>query len=304
VGPELTAIRDKLDAAALLDAILNPSAGIAHGYDTWLIETTGGQLYTGFLLADGPSVVLKDTRGERHVFDAQEIAERTQQTLSTMPAGAALDLAPGELADLVAFLRADPGAEPVLGEEVVLFDGSSLDAWTCHLPEGAALSDVWSIQDGVLACKGQPIGYLRTKERFDSFHLSLEWRFDPAKGAGNSGVLLRVVGEDKVWPRSIEAQLHSGNAGDIWNIDAFAMAADPARTDGRRTERAQPASEKPLGEWNRYDILLDGPRLELRVNGVLQNTADWCEELPGFIALQSEGAAIEFRDVRLRPILR
>ena len=38
------------------------------------------------------------------------------------------------------------------------------------------------------------------------------------------------------------------------------------------------------------------------MNGVLQNAADWCE-LAGPICLQSEGAVIEFRDIRLRRIV-
>jgi hypothetical protein len=200
--------------------------------------------------------------------------------------------------------RADAPRTP-FGEPIVLFDGSTLDAWTFHPSDvmgGARLEDTWSIEDGVLACKGAPIGYIRTKQRFTNYHLAVEWRFDPAKGAGNSGVLLRINGPDKVWPRSIEAQLHSRNAGDIWNIDAFGLRAAPERTSGRRTERAQPCSEEPLGEWNRYDIYAAGPRLELYVNGVLQNTADWCEETPGYIALQSEGAPIEFRSVVVRKL--
>ncbi len=51
-------------------------------------------------------------------------------------------------------------------------------------------------------------------------------------------------------------------------------------------------------------ITLNGGRLTLEVNGVVQNTANWCEEVPGKICLQSEGAAIQFRNIRLRPILR
>ncbi len=303
VGPDLTRIREKFGRAELFDAILNPSAAIAFGYDSWVFETQGGFLWSGFLLADGPTVVLKDTQGERVVLPANEIVSRTKQTVSTMPAGVAHELAPQDLADLVAFLTEDPEREPVFGDEVVLFDGGTLDAWTFHLDDPELdLADVWSVEDGELVCRGTPAGYLRTKERFESFLLTLEWRFDPASGGGNSGVLLRRVGADKVWPRSIEAQLQSGHAGDIWNIDAFGLEVDPARTSGRRTTRLQPSSERPLGEWNRYELLLDGSRLELRVNGVLQNTADWCEEVPGEIALQSEGVPIRFRDIRLRPI--
>jgi len=259
------------------------------------------------VLADGQDLVLKDTQGLRHVIPADEIVAREKQELSTMPEGVALGLEPQELADLVAFLEQDAAAEHVPGEEVVLFDGTpeSLEAWTHHLADPSVpFEDVWRVEDGVLKCEGRPAGYLRTKASFESFLLTLEWRFDPERGAGNSGVLLRTVGPDKVWPRSIEAQLQSGNAGDFWNIDRFGMEVDAARTNGRHTARMQPSSEKPLGEWNRYEILVDGPRVELRVNGVLQNTADWCEELPGKICLQSEGAYIEFRDVRLRPLER
>jgi hypothetical protein len=48
---------------------------------------------------------------------------------------------------------------------------------------------------------------------------------------------------------------------------------------------------------------VDRGYLRLEVNGVLQNEAFWCEEVPGKICLQSEGAYIEFRNIVLRPIL-
>jgi len=305
LGPELTQIQRKLAPDALFDAILNPSAGIAFGYDTYIVRTTDGLLYSGFLLADGPTLALLTTNGERVALAAEEVAEKRKQTTSLMPEGVALGLSAQDLADLVAFLSFDTAAAPTSGDEVVLFDGTDTDAWTFHLSDPSKrFEDVWSVRDGVLCCEGNPAGYVRTRDEFTNFALSLEWRFDPARGAGNSGVLLRRIGEDKVWPRSIEAQLQSGNAGDFWNIDEFPMRAEPRRTNGRHTQRAAPSSERPLGEWNRYDILVDGPRVELRVNGVLQNTADWCAEVGGHICLQSEGAFIEFRDVRLRPIVR
>jgi hypothetical protein len=121
-------------------------------------------------------------------------------------------------------------------------------------------------------------------------------------GAGNSGVLLRVVGPDQVWPKSIEAQLESRSAGDIWNIGDFPMRAEPSRTDGRHTTKVSPTNEKPLGEWNNYAILLDHGRLELRVNGEVQNVAQDCEVVAGKIGLQSEGAHIEFRNIRIRAL--
>ncbi len=303
LGPELTVIRRKLGKDALFDAILNPSAGIAFGYDTYILRTTDGLLYSGFLLADGPTVALLTTSGERLAFDAAEIVERRKQTTSTMPEGVALGLSPVDLADIVAFLSHDPEDAREWGAEIALFDGQSLTGWSPFLADPSVSPDaVWSVRDGVLACVGHPAGYLRTQTNYTNFHLSLEWRFDPKRGAGNSGVLLRVIGDDQIWPRSIEAQLQSGNSGDFWNIEEFPMRTDPARTSGRHTARRAPSSERPLGEWNRYEISVMGPRVELVVNGVLQNMADWCAELPGAIALQSEGAYIEFRNIVLRQL--
>ena len=162
---------------------------------------------------------------------------------------------------------------------------------------------MWSASDGVLRCKGNPIGYLRTEADYEDFQLSLEWRFPPGSKPGNSGVLLRMTGADKVWPKSIEAQLDSRNAGDIWNIDNVDMDVDRSRTSGRRTEKEFPCNEKPPGEWNTYVITMNGGELTLEVNGLVQNRAHWCEPVAGKICLQSEGAPIEFRDIVLRPIM-
>ena len=114
---------------------------------------------------------------------------------------------------------------------------------------------------------------------------------------------MRLQGVDKVWPNSIEAQLWSTNAGDIWNIDDYPMTTDRDRTNGRHTVKAHPTNEEPLGGWNRYRILLDGEELTLEVNGLVQNEAIDCAVQPGPIALQAEGAWIEFRKVELRPII-
>jgi putative membrane-bound dehydrogenase-like protein len=374
VGPDLTEVATKLEGEALLDAILNPSAGIAHGYDGWMLTTADGRRLTGFVLAEGDTVLFKDSQAEWHVIRAVEIVDRHALELSIMPEGVALGLEPSELADLMAFLteervsadelrqrmdavrasspgvqlegrpdpagrptavgsdahsdgevhadgkafadedalwHGDPGSIPVapgthdrLGDPVVLFDGRSLDAWEAFLPGGEDPADTWSIVDGELVCEGRPIGYLKTREHWQDFVLELEWRFLPGREVGNSGVLLRLNGPDEVWPRSFEAQLHHRNAGDIWNIGAMDAAVDGSRTNGRRTLKLLPSNEKPHGEWNRYRITLHRDRLTLEVNGEVQNTASWCEELSGPLALQSEGAPIAFRDVVLTPIQR
>ena len=187
-----------------------------------------------------------------------------------------------------------------MGAEVALFNGRDLSGWEWHGGgPGTKMEDVWSVRDGILSCKGTPAGYIRTTADYTSFVLRLEWRFS---NPGNSGVLLRMTGQDKVWPRSIECQLQAGAAGDIWNIDQFPMQTAPERTEGRHTRSLHGNAEKPVGQWNRYEITIDREYLVLKVNGVLQNVATNCQVTSGKICLQSEGAAIEFRNISLTPI--
>lgn len=184
----------------------------------------------------------------------------------------------------------------------VLFNQKDLSGWTFHLRDGGAMEEVWSVRDDILVCKGNPVGYLRTEKDYTNFVLRLEWRFDPVtRRPGNSGVLLRMIGEDKVWPRSIEAQLQSGRAGDFWNIGEFPMKTDAKRLRGRNTRHLR-SHENPVGEWNQYEIIVNGPTVSLRVNGQVLNEAYDCLETPGKICLQSEGTEIHFRNIHLWPI--
>ncbi len=197
-----------------------------------------------------------------------------------------------------------------LGKEVLLFNGKDFCGWTYFLADpNVKMEDVWRIDgdQGVLICKGRPAGYLRTVADFTNYILRLEWRWAPEdQGFRNSGVLLRMRGEDKIWPRSIEAQLMSGSAGDFWLIDGVKLDTDPARInrDAPTNRIKAKMAEKPIGEWNEYEIIVDGDRVVLKVNGEVVNEGTGAEVVPGKICLQSEGAEIHFRNIRLIPILK
>lgn len=185
-------------------------------------------------------------------------------------------------------------------DRVPLFNGRNFDGWKLFLgPGGADPADTWRVQDGVIRCTGRPAGYMRTTTAHEDFTLHLEWRF-PEK-AGNSGVLLHVQEPDAVWPRCIEAQLHSGDAGDFWLIGGTGIREQGDPHTPRVIKKA-PSSEKPVGEWNQYRIVCRGDTIELHVNGVLQNRASASTVARGFIALQSEGVPIEFRNIILEPL--
>jgi hypothetical protein len=193
--------------------------------------------------------------------------------------------------------------------DVELFNGRDLSGWTFFLDrsgpnaEGAMkMEDVWSVKDGVLHCKGVPNGYIKTTASYTNYRLKLQWRW-PEKPT-NSGVLLRLNGPDRIWPRNVEAQLMNGNAGDVWAFGDAPVTCAPARVDAARKNhciKAQ-AAEKPAGEWNEYDITVNGDAIQVKVNGQLQNEASGLEVVPGAIALQSEGSPIEFRRIVLTPL--
>jgi hypothetical protein len=190
-----------------------------------------------------------------------------------------------------------------------LFNGRNLEGWRCYLADHqVGLEDVWSVRDGLLICRGEPMGYLYTSRSFTNFKLVVEWRWAPGAKPGNSGVLLRINGAPKPLPRSLEAQLQSGNAGDFYGFHGMTIqgAADRLRTvaghalGGDLTGvRKITGNEKEPGEWNRYEIELNGGQLKAWVNGQLVNEATDCEILAGPIGLQSEGGEIHFRKVEL-----
>jgi putative membrane-bound dehydrogenase-like protein len=298
IGPNLTTIAGKHNASSMATAIYDPQDAIALGYENWIIKLNDGSRFFGSILSDGDVTLIKDSAGKRHALDSKDIASRSEVHTSLMPSAAALNLSEQDVADIIAFLLEDKAAPNFINEINLLENG--LSDFSFQLPDGTDFNDVWRIEDDVLKCTGQPIGYLYTKKQYTDFELEFDWRGNPEFGPGNSGALLRVQPPHQVWPRSIEAQLMSGNAGDIWNIDKFNMVVDADRTSGRRTENMLPNNEKQLGEWNHYRILMHGSELTLEINGEVQNTANWCERIPGAIALQSEGAVIEFKNLILR----
>lgn len=108
IGPDLTQIGKKFDKTSLLDAVINPSAGMAFGYEPWLITTKKGATHYGFLMGDGATVVLKDAAGQQHAIKAADIKSRKQLTTSLMPDPQTMGLSEQDLADVSEFLLTLP----------------------------------------------------------------------------------------------------------------------------------------------------------------------------------------------------
>lgn len=201
-------------------------------------------------------------------------------------------------------VAAETASATVPKEKIVLFNGTDFTGWKLFLPDANAdVAKTWSISQGVLRCEGKPAGYMRTETPYADYHLHVEWRW-PGK-PGNNGVLVHTSGADKVWPRSLECQLQAGSAGDFWVIDGVETAQHAkggSRVQGRRTIKLHESSEKEPGQWNAYDIICKDDWVVVLVNGTLQNVATQCSERSGRICLQSEGAAIEYRNLWIQPV--
>ena len=189
----------------------------------------------------------------------------------------------------------------------------SLEAWERYFADPKAkLQDVWYIEDGVLICSGKPLGYLYTKRDYGDFVLKLEWRWPPRKKPGNGGVLIRMTGEHRIWPMSLEAQLNAGNAGDFWGLAGYRLSGPAERMRssdhkefGKLTNlKKTKAIENPPGEWNTYEIIAKGATVTLIINGEEVNRATGCDLNPGRICLTSEGSEIHFRNVVVTHIKR
>jgi putative membrane-bound dehydrogenase-like protein len=105
VGPDLTLIQKKFDRAGLLDAMVNPSAGIVFGYEPWLINTKSGESYFGFLVAEGEqATVIKDLTGKKISIATASITLKKKQPGSLMPEPSSLGLSEQNLADIANYL--------------------------------------------------------------------------------------------------------------------------------------------------------------------------------------------------------
>lgn len=157
--------------------------------------------------------------------------------------------------------------------------------------------------------------------------------------ARDSGILVHAVGEDGaasgVWMESIESQIIEGGTGDFilvagknkpsmtaevrrdakgetyWQKGGEPMTRNSGRFNwyGRDPEwkdvinfRGRQDVEKPVGEWNRHEVIANGDAITNVLNGVVVNVGTKSSHTSGKIQIQSEGAEILIRKVELRPV--
>ena len=179
---------------------------------------------------------------------------------------------------------------------IQLFNGKDLSNWVFKLKDPSVDPEtVFNVRDGVIHIKGDPFGYMRTKNSYSDYKLHVEWRW-PVE-ASNSGVFVHAQTPDTIWLKTIECQLGAGNAGDFVCMNGASM--NERKGNSRMVRKMAASSEKPVGEWNIMEVTCKANTIEVNVNGVLQNKATGISDSKGYICLQSEGKDVEFRNVFL-----
>lgn len=104
-GPKLSEIGAKLGKDALCEAILDPSAGIAFGYEAWSLTLKNGDEVFGLIASETEDeLALKAQGGNVTRYKKSDIAKREKQALSVMPAGLQQNLTTQDFADLLEYL--------------------------------------------------------------------------------------------------------------------------------------------------------------------------------------------------------
>ena len=197
---------------------------------------------------------------------------------------------------------------------VLLFDGESMEQWRSYLADSLY---GWIVEDGTMKALGLGDdlgGDIITREQFENFQLSLEWKISPG---GNSGIMF-MVHEDTAY----HAVYETGPEYQLLDDIGYPDTLEDWQLAGANYAMHLAGNKelKPVGEWNTARILKDGSHVEHWLNGklVLEYelwTGDWksrvasgkWKDYPGYgtfekghIALQDHGAAVWFRNIKIR----
>ena len=193
-----------------------------------------------------------------------------------------------------------------------LFNNKNLDGWYVYLRGQATGQDtakVFTVRDNMLLVSGKTFGYICTNDSYKNFHLTLEFKWGTQKhpprqnAKRDSGILYYFSSSspDKIWPRSIECQIQETDCGDFWLVDSTSLTVKGKHYPPTHNQQVVKSSdhEKPSGEWNTIEVIAKDGKCTHIVNGVIVNEGVDANVREGRIALQSEGAEIFYKNIRL-----
>ncbi|ONK11350.1 Cytochrome c551/c552 [Streptomyces sp. MP131-18] len=176
-----------------------------------------------------------------------------------------------------------------------LFDGTGTDGWSQAGPGQFALAD-----DGTLTTEGGMGMLWYEAQEFASYSLKLDWRLE---GDDNSGIFIGFPPSDDPW-----SAVDNGYEIQIDATDAPERTTGSVYTFQSADIEARDAALNPPGEWNTYELRVEGERLQIFLNGTLINdftNTDPARSLTqGHVGLQNHGEedTVSFRNVRIQEL--
>ncbi|MDX9911904.1 MAG: DUF1080 domain-containing protein [Phycisphaerales bacterium] len=203
-------------------------------------------------------------------------------------------------AELAAYRSREEGA-------IELFNGRDLSGWF----NMNTAESTWRVKEDetgtpVIVCTGKPVGLLRTEEMYGNYVLELEWRH--MVQGGNAGLFVHadpVPARGSPFTRAVEVQVMDGaegdgytSDGDVFPIFGTTMTAENGR---KGSNRAFPTEKRmnPSPMWNHYRVECVDGVITLSVNGKAVTRGRDTSPCRGYIALESEGTEVQFRNIRL-----
>ena len=187
-----------------------------------------------------------------------------------------------------------------------LFNGRNLDGWV----NVNCAPETFTVREGLIHCDGIPTGALRTERQYENFVLELEWRH--LKPGGNAGVFIwsgPMPALGQPFLRAIEVQvLDHGYGKSDWfttHGDIFPIHGSTMKPFApNRGDRSFPKESRSLGspDWNHYRIVATNGVIRLSVNGAEVSGGTACNWRRGYIALESEGGVVDWRNLRLQEL--
>lgn len=174
--------------------------------------------------------------------------------------------------------------------------------------------DTWHLEKDLLVCSGNPIGVMRSEFQYENFILHVEWmHMEPG---GNSGVFVwsnAKPPEGQRLPNGVEVQMLELDwvnlnkkdgvlppiayvHGELFGVGGVKTVPDNPR--GTRSKSIENRC-KGKGEWNTYDAVCVDGNIRLSVNGKFVNGITRASQKKGYLCLESEGAEIHFRNLRI-----
>ena len=163
-----------------------------------------------------------------------------------------------------------------------LFNGKDLKGWV-------DVNEVtFEVKDGNLRLvKG--MGWLRTEKEYQDFVLEFEWRALEEKY--DSGLYVRSGLAGKPWPD------------DGWQVN-LRYDALGGLVKGYKAVVPSETPRMPLNQWVRFRIEVRGQKITLDVNGERAWASDALDRDRGYIGIQAENKAFDFRNIRIRELAR